>query len=679
MTGISFDARQCSDPAFSLQREWLETNGLGGFASSTIWGLNTRRYHGLLVAATKPPVGRMVLLSKLEETLVVGDHRYQLSANQYPDVIHPDGYRYLIGFRLDPFPVFTYRCEDIVIEKSLFMVHGDHAVVVEYRMLTASDSLTLPLSLEVRPLIAYRDFHSLTHANPYLNPTIEGDDRHVKLTPYEGCPTLYLVHNGALTPEPGLWYVRFQYEQERQRGLDWEEDLYNPCALLFDLQLGPATLIASTQPCETSMCADLRAREIQRRNTLGISSPADTDLIHMLTLAADQFVVRRGENHSLIAGYHWFGDWGRDTMIALPGLAIATGRYDIARDILKEFARHVDRGMLPNQFPDAGTSPEYNTVDATLWYFEAVRALLEATHDYQFVKENLYDVLRDIVRWHQTGTRYGIKVDSDGLLRAGEPGVQLTWMDARIGDWVVTPRTGKPVEIQALWYNALRVMQALATEFGDSAQARDYAALADLAKTSFNRLFWNNTAGCLYDVITPNGPDASIRPNQVFAVSLTHSMLSPSRAKQVITIIKKTLLTPLGLRTLEPHDPAYRPRYEGDAYSRDSGYHQGTVWPWLLGPFVEAYLTVYGRGKKRIEEATRMLAPIESHIRDAGLGQVSEICDAESPFAPKGCIAQAWSVGELLRVARLVRAAEQAYAGAPEVRPPQAMSLTNRT
>ncbi|MBC7911654.1 MAG: glycogen debranching protein, partial [Pyrinomonadaceae bacterium] len=373
--------------------------------------------------------------------------------------------------------------------------------------------------------------------------------------------------------------------------------------------------------------------------------------VRELTLAADQFIVARGSQKTVIAGYHWFSDWGRDTMIALPGLALVTGRAEVARSILLEFARHVDKGMLPNRFPDAGVEPEYNTVDATLWFFEAVRALLDDTHDEKFVRDNLYDVLAEIIDWHVRGTRYGIRVDTDGLLAAGEEGVQLTWMDAKVGEWVVTPRRGKPVEIQALWYNALRVMEQLAHQFQDETRTGFYGEIAARARASFNQKFWHEEQGCLYDVIDGERRDASIRPNQIFAVSLPHTMLSKERARGVVCVVERDLLTPYGLRSLAQSDPQYRGRYAGDALSRDGAYHQGAVWAWLLGPFIKAYLKVHSEDTAAREKARAWLSPFQKHLSEAGLGQVSEIFDGDAPHAPRGCIAQAWSVAEILRAA----------------------------
>jgi predicted glycogen debranching enzyme len=645
---IQFAEDICTDLKSACSREWLETNGLGGFASSTIIGLNTRRYHGLLTAATKPPLGRVLLLSKLEDALILEGQRFELSANQYPGVIHPQGYQYLTGFRLDPFPIFTYVIAGVEIEKSIFMIHGENSTVITYAV------KGLPRGsarLEVRPLIAFRDYHSITHENTALDATLHTEPGVVAVAPYHGLPTLHLAHHAdSLVPQQD-WYRSFEYAVERARGLDWVEDLFHPCTLQFELsRRSEVALIASTEPRDPRRASDYRQGEIDRRAALQTSAPADAPSIRLLWAAADQFIVSRGAQHTVIAGYHWFSDWGRDTMIALPGLTLTRGRTEVARSILSEFTRYVDRGMLPNRFPDAGEQPEYNTVDATLWFFEAVRAFVEAGGDVTFVQESLYPVLNDIIDWHQRGTRYGIHVDSDGLLAAGEEGVQLTWMDARVDNREVTPRRGKPVEVQALWYNALCSMHALACRFGDPAHQERYHDMAAQAQRSFNAQFWNELLGCLYDVVDGDQRDSSLRPNQIFAVSLPYSMLSLDRAQRVVDVVRRELLTTYGLRSLVPSDPHYCGRCEGDARSRDGAYHQGTVWAWLMGPFVSAYVKVHGRSAAARQQALAWIDGMCSHLYEAGLGQVSEIFDGEAPHQARGCIAQAWSVAEWLRV-----------------------------
>jgi predicted glycogen debranching enzyme len=646
---IEFDKSICGDLEAACGREWLETNGLGGFASSTISGMNTRRYHGLLVAATKPPVGRVVLLSKLEETLIIDGRRYELSVNQYPSALHPRGDQYLKQFKLDPFPVFTYEVEAFEITKSLFMIRGENSIVIQYelRPSIAGEALCV---LEVRPLIAYRDYHSTAHENKNLNPHVHLEPDCATVIPYDGLPALYFNQSAEEIDAAAYWYRNFEYTVEQDRGLDFVEDLFSPFQMRFDLgKRSQAAIIASTERRDVSRVSEYRQAEIYRRAALVARSPVDDNFAHSLVTAADQYIVARGDKKTIIAGYHWFSDWGRDTMIALPGLTLATCPYDVAQSILLEFARHVDRGMLPNRFPDAGEPAEYNTVDATLWFFEAIRSLAERTGDYEFIRSNLYDVLVDIIGWHERGTRYGIRVEADGLLASGEEGVQLTWMDAKVGDWVVTPRRGKAVEIQALWYNALRVMEQLAREFGDEVGRKRYSDMAARARRSFNDHFWNSEAGCLYDCINGDVRDSSVRPNQILAVSLHHSMLARAQAKRVVDAVERHLLTPYGLRSLAPSDPQYTGRYGGDPRSRDGAYHQGTVWAWLMGPFVTAYVKVNNRTAKSRKRAFQLLEAFSNHLTEAGLGQVSEIFDGDAPHVARGCIAQAWSVSELLR------------------------------
>lgn len=622
-----------------LEKEWLETNGLGGFASGTVAGIHTRRYHGLLTAATQPPVGRMLLLSKFEETVEWRGRRYELSANQYPDgIVHPrGGVDLLVAFRHAPLPEFVYRLEDgVTVTRRIFMVHGANTVVVEYEL--PEDATN-----ELRPLIAFRDYHSTTHENGALDATVglprQGE---ASVRPYGDLPALRFFFDASGSVEKsGHWYRNFEYAIERERGLDFREDLFQPFVLRMR---GSGAVVASLQERPSGSAAELRLREIARRDALRQASPVKGDrLIEALTVAADAYLVDRGHEggKTIIAGYHWFSDWGRDTMIALPGLTLVTGRFDVAKRILCEFAAAIDQGMLPNRFPDAGeAAPEYNTVDATLWFFEAVRAYAAYSGDVAFVREELVPRLREIIEWHVRGTRYGIRVDpEDGLLRCGEPGVQLTWMDAKIGDWVVTPRTGKPVEIQALWYNALRVLSEYAAEYG---------AMAERVRQSFVSKFWNAAAGCLYDVVLDDGScDASMRPNQIFAVSLPHSMLAGEMARSVVDAVRRELLTPMGLRSLSPSDPRYRGSYSGGVWERDSAYHQGTVWPWLMGPFLTAFVKTGGdRG-----QAEAWLRGFGAHLETAGLGHVSEIADGDAPHTPRGCVAQAWSVAELLRAA----------------------------
>jgi predicted glycogen debranching enzyme len=641
----------CSRPQSSLRLEWLETNGIGGFASSTVSGIHTRRYHGFLTAALQPPVGRHVLLSKFEEALIVDGQRFEFSSNEYPGVIHPNGASLLCEFRLDPFPIFVFQIAGLELEKRVFMIHGQNATVVEYE-LRALDREPLPACvLELRPLLAFRDYHSTLRRNDALDRAYRAYPGGITVQPYPSLPALHLSHTPAQARPTGDWFYNLEFAIERERGLDFQEDLFNPCTLSFDLSQRPqAAIIAATCRLDAERAPQFRDREIARRAQIGAAVPQADAFTATLLQAADQFIVKRGQGSTIIAGYPWFSDWGRDTMIALPGLTLATSRFEVARNILSTFAASVDSGMLPNRFPDSGETAEYNTVDATLWYFEAVRAYLASTGDYAFVRERIYPVLKEILHWHLCGTRYGIRCEADGLLACGEPGVQLTWMDAKIGDWVVTPRVGKPVEVQALWYNALCVVEDLAALFGDADIESLCQSIHRNAKESFNRLFWNSAAQCLYDCVNGEERDGSIRPNQIFAVSLYFSMLDRERATQVVDRVRRDLLTPMGLRTLCSHDPRYRGVYSGGVEERDSAYHQGTVWPWLLGPFLTAFLKVNDRSARAQQEARLMLAGLEAHLAAGGLAQLSEIADGNYPHTPRGCFAQAWSVAEILRV-----------------------------
>jgi predicted glycogen debranching enzyme len=554
-------------------------------------------------------------------------------------VIHPQGYRYLTQFTAEPMPMWTYEVEGRKVRKTVFMVHGENTTVVEYELLSGE-----ACQLQLRPLIAFRDYHSLTHRNGVLRGAVEERPGCVTVQPYEGLPALHFLHSGGDIVAAGDWYMNFEYDRERDRGLDYQEDLYCPFAMTFDLNSNIRVVMrAGDSAASPHADSELKRLELERRRQIVDSAPCTHPVVRRLTAAADQYIVKRGDLETIIAGYHWFSDWGRDTMIALPGLTLVTGRFETAKKILRAFAEAMDAGMLPNRFPDVGNAPEYNTVDATLWFFEAVRAYLAHTGDEDFVHRTLCPKLRESIDWHLRGTRYGIKADSDGLLNAGVPGSQLTWMDSKIGDWVVTPRHGKAVEIQALWYNALRVMQSLT---GDTL----YKALADRARNSFQELFWNGETGCLYDV----AGDASIRPNQIFAVGLHHAILDePDRARSVVEVVERELLTPFGLRSLSPRDPAYRGRYAGGVFERDSAYHQGTVWPWLIGPFVNAYMRVYGRPPEHA------LDGLIRGLDQLCIGHIAEVADAEPPYAPGGCVAQAWSVAELLRAAILVLVPKQ--------------------
>lgn len=639
----------CSSFESSSAREWIETNGTGSYASSSVSGANTRRYHGLLVAATRPPLGRMVLLSKFEETVIIDGASYEISCNQYPGKVHPEGYRFLTRFRLDPFPIWTFSVDGIEIERKLFMVHGEDTTVVSWSVMRSTKDDKKHVELEVKPLLAFRDHHHLRHDQAAFDGSYDVQTGLVSISAAGDGPPLYFAHNAKAIEHQGYWYRDLEYLIEQERGFDFSEDVFQPFNFRFDLATD-ATVITATAPKDATDAAAFEASELSRRAGLVKPLAKADDFKDQLALAADQFIVSRGTGKTIIAGYHWFSDWGRDTMIALNGLTLATGRTDIAKSILDEFSKHISEGMLPNRFPDAGEVPEYNTVDATLWYFEAIRAYVETTGDFEFVREELYEKLVDIIEWHIRGTRYRIHVDDDGLLYAGEANVQLTWMDAKIGDWVVTPRTGKAVEIQALWYNALCCLADFAAKFGYQDDRTKYAAMAAKAKESFNKLFWNKEEQCLFDVVNTDGSDASIRPNQIFAVSLRHTMLDPSKARKVVDKIEAELLTPVGLRSLSPKDPRYVAIYIGSPFDRDAAYHQGPVWAWLIGGFIDAYRKVHSDETRTQARVSEIIAGFKAHLSESMVGQIAEIFDADSPHTARGCAAQAWSVAELLRV-----------------------------
>jgi predicted glycogen debranching enzyme len=643
------DETDCRDLSISTRREWLEPNGRGGFAFGTVSGMRTRRYHGLLTVATRPPGGRMLLLSGLEETVRAGDAVWELGCNQYPGAVHPRGHELLAGFDREPFPTWRYRLGASELTKSITALHGADAVVLTYRAAGLPDE---GAALELSPLLAYREYHGVQHENSAIDGTAVQGDGWVRFSPYDGCPPLYLCAQGIQFTPTGHWYRDFEYAVEQERGLDWREDLFNPGVLTLPLRPGePLLLVAATEPVPARDVAGQVETEVSRRAGQRAAVAEYGPAASRLAAAADQFIVGRGEGgETVIAGYPWFEDWGRDTMIALPGLTLTTGRFETARRILGTFAGAVDQGMLPNRFPDWGATPEYNTVDATLWFFVAAWRYLEASGDLAFVRTELLPRFREIIDWHRRGTRYGIRVEEDGLLHAGEPGVQLTWMDAKVGDWVVTPRTGKPVEIQALWYNALRITEALCRKTRQTARAKEYAAMADQARASFEREFWNEAGGYLYDVIGGDIRDASLRPNQLLALGLPFPLVTGERAAHVLSAVEEQLLTPMGPRSLAPSDPQYVAQYEGDSWRRDSAYHQGTVWPWLIGPYADAVLAVRGADPTVRAALRSRLLPLIDHLSEAGLGSISEIADADPPHRPNGCPAQAWSVAELLRV-----------------------------
>ena len=563
----------------AIQFEWLETNGLGGWSSSSIIHANTRRYHGLLVAATNPPAERTVLLSKLDETIVIGDKRIELGCNLYEgDVVHPGGNQYLKSFSKELFPEWIYEAEGVQLKKTIAMLHGENAVVVLYDVVKANKRFTM----ELLPLMAGRFYHTLQHAGPQMHWDVDFENGIFHNQP-DGNLNVYINLPGSSYNHAPQWFNNFKYGVEAYRGLDYSEDLFNHGVISIEIKKGDSIgiLISTADPAGRN-AQELLAKESLRRQELLNDQPQD-ETVQQLVLAADQFIVKRGEDlKTVIAGYHWFTDWGRDTMISLPGLCLSTGRFDDARKILSAFAKSVSMGMLPNRFQDNNEPPEYNNVDGTLWYFVAVYKYLQASNDKKFVLSEILPVLQEIIDWHFKGTRYNIHVDEDGLLYAGETGQQLTWMDARIGNWVVTPRMGKPVEIQALWYNALKIFAELLQMNKQKSGAAIIELAAAKAKESFDKLFWYAEGNYLYDVIDEYGkPDAELRPNQLFAISLPFVLLEGDKAKKVLTIVTEKLYTPVGLKSLPADDVHYVHQYGGDQWHRDSSYHEGTVWSWL--------------------------------------------------------------------------------------------------
>ena len=623
--------------------EWLEADGLGGFASGTGSGIRTRRYHALLLVARRPPSDRVVLVNGIEAHLTTSAGRFALSSQRYaPNVIHPDGHLHVWRFRLMPWPTWDFRFPDgTTLTQEIVALRGRSQVLLRFTIGAGNGVL------EVRPLLSGRVDHALHHENSAFRFEAERHGAAVVFRPYPDLPAVRVLANGSYLHAPE-WYRSFLYTREAERGLDCTEDLASPGVFAFDLSRGPADLVLAAGDLvgPADLVAEaLMVHERRRRQPLPAAQRG-----------VDAYCVARGNGQTLMAGYPWFTDWGRDTFISLRGLCLATGRIDAARAILIEWSGAVSQGMLPNRFCDHGEAPEYNSVDSALWFVVAVHALF-ARPDHGVSAEargRLCSAVKAILEGYENGTRHGIRLDADGLLRAGEPGVQLTWMDAKIGDWVVTPRIGKPVEVQALWLNALAIGAAL----GGPSTAH-WTAVAAQGRESFARRFWNAERGCLFDVVDVDHhagrQDSALRPNQIFAVGgLPFPLLDGARARAVVDVVEQRLLTPVGLRSLAQDEPGYAAHYRGGPRERDGAYHQGTVWPWLLGPFVEAWLRVRGNSlAARREAGTRFAAPLRS-IADAAGGHLFEVADAEPPHAAGGCPFQAWSLGELLRIEQLL-------------------------
>ncbi|HEY4389313.1 MAG TPA: amylo-alpha-1,6-glucosidase [Ktedonobacteraceae bacterium] len=683
----------CHDVWYGLDREWLVTNGLGGYASGSLVGATTRSYHGLLVAALSPPVDRMVLVTKIDEEVTLASGEVvKLGVNEYQesDVVDPQGYRYLDSVALEgDIPCFRYQLtETLSLEKRIWMEYGQNTTYVQYIVHSSShEASAQAVKLSLLPFCVCRDYHATLQGDENWHFRVDSEENRCSIQAYASAPSFHLVGDPQMTFTPtGLWYWHVLHRRDRERGLPDLEDVYQPGIFQVDIQPDQhLTLVLSAEeqlPQElgtihhNEMVNQAYARHLRRiRQLFSLVDQRFSDLpqydpvLARLVLSADQFIVARSVEQAedgssgplqlsparktIIAGYPWFTDWGRDSMIALPGLLLCTGRYSEARGLLKAFTSFMHNGLIPNRFPDNGASPEYNTADATLWLFHALENYLETTNDWSLLKE-LFPILSQSMEWHIRGTDYAIGLDqSDGLLHAGVPGMQLTWMDARVDDWVVTPRRGKPVEINALWYRALTLMEGWAIRL--SIDATQYSQLRTLFRQHFAARFWYEEGGYLYDVVDVDGVsgqnDPALRPNQLFAASLTSDLLSELQVSSILEKVTQHLLTPVGLRSLSPTDPAYHAHFNGDRVQRDSAYHQGAVWQWLIGPYIDVHFHVHN-DRAALRE---LLQPLVQQFWSPCLGSLSEVAEPEAPFTPAGCFAQAWSVGEVLRCWLLAR------------------------
>lgn len=670
---ITLDSAILSSFEKAVKTEWLTTNGLGGYASSTALGINTRKYHGLLVAAFNPPVDRRVLLTKLDEEVAIDNQTYRFGANENTRGFQSEGYRLLTGFSVAPFPTYTYNVDGrFQLKKTIFMLHEKNMSIIMYEVSNASEK---KVKLSIAPLVNSRHFHSVTRRDQIQwNFIQKAHDQHVTIQPSTGISTLMLFStDGRYVAGQGEW-VETYFRVEAIRGESSLEHSYKPgffesdiasneTKRFFILAVGgkdeseTESVFSSIYKGQPSIEA-LYSSELKRRIDLQgnlhrrCEGVQFEDWLKWLILATDDFIVNREstKTKSVIAGYHWFEDWSRDSLISLPGLTLINGRFEDARQILLTFQQYCREGIVPNRFPDAlGDKPAYNTVDATLWYFNAVLQYLKYTNDFQFVQEKIWSTLELIISCHTHGTLFNIHVDEDGLLAHGP---QLTWVDASMDGKPVTPRDGKAVEIQALWYNTLKIMELLADRLGKKEKAEEYSIMAGKAKRSFSEKFWNQQKNCLFDVVTSdNEKDDSLRPNQTIAVALDFTITDKMMAEQVVDTVWKQLLTPYGLRTLPSSDPGYIGKYMGDRRQRDKAYHNGTVWPWLLGPFVTAFLkTKNHEAQWRRFSFENFLKPLfTQEVYRACLGSISEIFDGDPPHEPNGCISQAWSVAEPLR------------------------------
>ncbi len=628
-----------------LEKEYLITNGIGGFSSSTIIGANIRKYHGLLNASLVPPVKRILFLSKLDETVFLGDQEYKIHSNEFKGK-RDDGYLHLRNFENYLLPKFTFGIEDVKIEKEIAMEYGKNTVAIVYKVETGHENMKITF----KPLVNYRNHHDVSEKGDFKYYQ-EYKNNILKLIQEKGEAALKIISNCSYREEKA-WSSPMFYSNEKQRGLADIDFHHIPGAFEFEMKPFRQYIIKFTATIEEDSINDalnIIENEKHRRKKLIETAGYQKDILKELVISSDQFIVNRASTgtKTVIAGYPWFTDWGRDTMIAFTGLTLVTKRFEAAKEILLTFTKYIKDGLIPNMFPDSDVEPMYNTVDATLWFFNAVYKYLEYTKDEETIRSQIYPCLKDIVKHHVKGTIYDIYMDADGLLSAGGLGTQLTWMDVKVNDWVVTPRHGKAVEINALWYNSLKVMEYLAIKFDEDSSW--YKNLANKTKDSFIKKFWNEDEKYLYDVIQDGKPVGNIRPNQIIAVSLPFTMLDDSRSMSIVKKVYQKLYTPYGLRTLNKGNQEYVGEYKGDVLKRDGAYHQGTVWPWLMGPFLDAYAKVHDYSKESKNKIEYMLNNFNEHMKDACIGSVSEILEGNEPFAPRGCPAQAWSVAEILR------------------------------
>lgn len=647
---LKIDKEICINANRSLALEWLDTNGTGAYASSTILGCHTRRYHGLLVARLAKPAGKFVLLSKLDDALVLGGREHPLSVHAYPGILYPTGHRYLTGFEDRIAPTFTYDVGGTALQKQVALLAGRNTVIIRYE----AAELGASAKIRVKPLLAYRDHHALTRENLFLRvrtfPAREG----FKIDPYEGLPPFFVQIEGRFEffPAP-TWYRNFEYHRDDRRGFAAHEDLFSPGVFEIDLLPGkPIYLSASVEELPDRL-GGMWEEELDARRACDkkVRGPA---LEKALLRTARKFhSVDPHGRPALCAGYPWFLEWGRDAMISLPGLMSYNDEAERYLEVLRTFAAHRRHGLIPNFIGATDEANAYNSADASLWFAYAVQKYLELTKDHAGVKGAVWDALKGVFESYRRGTIHGIRMLPSGLVEAGTPEVQVTWMDAMVDGRPVTPRNGCAVELNALWYNLVCELAELGTRFKDPV-AEDAAALAPRIAAAFNEAFWLEGEGRLADVVRGDEVDASMRPNQIFAASLPHSPLEADRALRMLDAVRRELVTPLGLRTLTPGHPDYRGRYQGDSRARDTAYHNGTAWPWLLGHYGEALLRLTADKQAAVNTLTRYLDAFERHLDEEGLGAISEVFDGDPPPTPGGCFAQAWSVAEILRLSKIV-------------------------